>query len=55
MASRPVLSALKREAALPSGVRGPVERWALRRLAAICLRVAITVSWLEGSRRGAGE
>src|SRR5579875_315479 len=53
--------------ALPSGVRGPVDFCALRRLAAICLAVAmwVVLSWYCGSslrervcgagREGAGK
>jgi hypothetical protein len=35
-AYRPVLKAFLLDTDLPSGVRGPVECWALRRLASIC-------------------
>jgi len=37
LARTPCLTAFHRLRALPSGVRGPVERWALRRLAVSCM------------------
>src|SRR5580700_10123086 len=40
-ANMPCLRALKRDLALPSVVRGPVEFWELARLAADCLSVGI--------------
>ena len=36
------------EASLPSGVRGPVECWALDWLAVICAGVAILLGFLSG-------
>jgi hypothetical protein len=43
-ASMPCFRALKREADLPSAERGPVDIWALARLAAICAGVAMTTN-----------
>ena len=40
-ASMPDLRAFREEAALPSGEVGPVDFWALRRLASICAWVGI--------------
>ena len=40
-AVRPCFRGLRRVLALPFAVRGPVDFWALRRLAAICLGVDI--------------
>ena len=44
LAVMPCVTAFKRMAALPLDVRGPVERCALRRLAASCRAVAIWCS-----------
>src|SRR5712692_9841332 len=49
---RPCWRPLKRTAALPSGVRGPVDFRAFLRLAAICLRVAIKTVEARGGCRG---
>ena len=43
-ASMPCWRALKRDASLPAGVRGPVDFWALRRLASNWFRVAMSRS-----------
>ena len=40
-AVRPCFNGFRRILALPSGVRGPLDFWALRRLAAICFGVDI--------------
>src|SRR5262249_40276749 len=45
----PVFRAFWAEAALPAPVRGPVERWALRRFASICFWVAM------GARFGSSD
>src|SRR5690349_12661675 len=47
-ARSPCLKAFWLAAALPSGVTGPVERWALARLASICFSDAMI--WLPDSR-----
>src|SRR5262249_33726085 len=44
LAVSPCLVAFWEDAALPSGVRGPVECWALARLASICAEDDIWVS-----------
>src|SRR6266404_786882 len=50
-ASMPDLRALREEAALPSGEVGPVDFWALRRLALIWAWVGIVESsWGQGVR-----
>ena len=41
---RPCRRALRLDIDLPAAVRGPVDRWALRRFAAICFAVAIALS-----------
>ena len=46
MEKKPCLVALAAEAALPSGVQGPVEFWALAWLAARCADVDIFVGLL---------
>src|SRR6185437_8146951 len=51
----PDLRALAEAACLPSGERGPVERWELRRLASICLMLAMMASFLSGqNKKGPG-
>ena len=52
-ASIPDLRALSEEAALPSGEVGPVDFWALRRLAFSCAWVGMVQSQIRGSTRGA--
>src|ERR1035438_6004727 len=45
MARRPWTRRLRLDAALPSGVRGPVDFWAFRRLASICAAVGMRGSF----------
>ncbi len=48
-ASMPDLRALREEVALPSGEVGPVDFWALRRLAFSCAWVGMVQSQIRGS------
>lgn len=49
-----VFEALKRDAALPRVVLGPVDFCALLRLAAVCLSVGIRILFSPGSRVAGG-
>ena len=53
----PVFKALKRDEALPSAERGPVDSWALRRFASIWFWVGISFDLriAGGLRRAAGK